>query len=64
VSTYKVIGKWRYREYTPGEIFIANLESDVEARAVKAGAIEVLERADTKLDPKWATPPRAWTATA
>jgi len=61
---YRVIGKWAYREHQPGETFVADLEPDVEARAVKVGAIEVLARTVTRLDPTKATPPRGWTVAA
>jgi len=60
MSRYLVTGNWRYREHHPGEEFIANLDEDVEERAVRVGAIKVLERTDTKLDPERATPPKDW----
>jgi hypothetical protein len=60
VSLYLVTGRLRYREHSPGETFIADLDRDVEERAVKVGAIRVVERAVTRLDPDRATPPRDW----
>jgi|DewCreStandDraft_4_1066084.scaffolds.fasta_scaffold46081_5 hypothetical protein len=57
---YRVRPTWpfRYREYEPGEEFVADLEPDVEERAVRKGALEVLDDARDPLDPASATPPK------
>lgn len=60
MSRYRVRPTWpfRYREYEPGEEFVANLDPDVEERAVRKGALEVLDATRERLDPARAKPPR------
>lgn len=60
MSRYRVRPEWpyRYRGYAPGEEFIANLEPDVEQRALRKGAIEILDDTREKLDPERVRPPR------
>ena len=60
MSVYRVTGKLRYREHKPGELFVAELDKDVEERALRVGAIEVVERTSVHLDIRRAKPPRGW----
>lgn len=63
MSIYRVTGRHRYRDHSPGEVFEATLEPDAEERAVKIGAITLIERSDPQLQPgSWRLPP-GWTAT-
>ena len=50
MSRYLVTGPYPYREHKPGETFEANLDPDVEERAVRKGAIRVLESSRVQLD--------------
>lgn len=63
MSVYRVLdtSPWAYREHAPGEVFEAVLEPDSEARAVRHGVLEVLERRDTGLQPGSFTLPAGWT---
>lgn len=60
MSRYLINPDWphAYREHKPGEEFEANLEPDVEARAVARGCLIVLDDTRVKLDPAKATAPR------
>lgn len=57
VALYVVTGKLRYREHNPGDPFIAELDPEVEARALAAGAIRVIDRTPTRIEPgSWTLP--------
>lgn len=57
MAVYEVTGKLRYREHNPGDTFIADLAADVEARAVALGAIRVIDRTPTRIEPgSWKLP--------
>lgn len=60
MSRYRVRPEWpfRYREHEPGEEFVANLDPDVELRAVSKGALEVLEARREAVDPRAVRLPR------
>lgn len=60
MSFYRVTGRQRYRGYSPGEIFVGELEPQIEARAVARGSIEVVEAGPVSLDATRATLPRGW----
>ncbi len=63
MSVYKVKGPLRYREHRPGETFIAELPPDVETRAVKAGAIEIVHRGPLTVNLAGCRPPQGWQRT-
>ena len=60
MSEYLVTGQLRYREHEPGERFIADLDRDEEARAVRHGAIKVISRAPLTVNLANTRPPRGW----
>ena len=61
MTIYRVTGQTAYRERKPGETFEASLAPDVEARALKRGAIEIIERSTPRIQPgKWKLPD-GWT---
>lgn len=64
MTVYLVTGPRKYREHPPGEQFIADLDPDVEERAVRIGAIKVVARTSVQLDPERARPPANWEAVA
>jgi hypothetical protein len=49
MSLYEVTGRTSYRDHRPGAIFEASLDEQTEARAVRRGAIAVIERSQPKL---------------
>lgn len=53
---YLVTGRFKYRGHAPGEEFEANLDPDVEERAVRKGTIRVLDRKRTRLEPERVSP--------
>lgn len=58
MSVYRVLRR-RYRDHNRGELFETDLDPAVEARAVRANAIEVVERKQTGLrDGTWTVPDR------
>jgi hypothetical protein len=60
VSIYRVTGPRGYRGHPPGTTFEALLDPDVEARAIRHGAIELLEDSTPALQPGSYTPPSGW----
>ena len=60
MSLYRVTGRRPYRGYSPGEVFVGELEPAIEARAVARKAIEVVESGPITLDPQRATLPLGW----
>jgi hypothetical protein len=60
---YRVLSRWRYRRHDLGEVFEADLEPDVETRAIELGVIELLERKTTSIAETEFTPPRDWALT-
>lgn len=58
MSRYLVTSSYPYREHAPGEEFEANLDPDVEERAVRKGAIVVLEDKRVRLEPEQVRDPR------
>jgi hypothetical protein len=60
VTVYLVTGRNRYREHAPGERFEAYLEPAVEKRALRVGAIQIIERSTPGLQPGSFTLPRDW----
>ena len=64
MTVYLVTGITSYREHKPGETFEASLPPDVEARALRRGAIEILERSTPRIQPgRWRLPD-GWTTEA
>ena len=63
MSIYRVLSRWRYREHELGEIFEANLEPDVERRAIELRVIELVERKETSIADTEFSPPRDWALT-
>lgn len=61
MTLYLVTGTTSYREHEPGQTFEASLPPDVEARALKRGAIEILERSTPRIQPSRWRPPDGWT---
>lgn len=61
MSIYRVSGPLNYREHSPGELFEATLAPDVEARALKHGAIEIIERSTPRIRPGSWVLPDGWT---
>lgn len=58
MTVYQVTGRTRYREHDPGSLFETELDPDVEARAITVGAIRVVERSVTGLQPgSWTLSP-------
>lgn len=57
---YRVRDEWplAYRGHCAGEEFSANLEPDVELRAIEIGAIEILDSTRESIDGLNVTPPR------
>lgn len=51
MSLYRVIGTRRYLEHPPGATFEASLPPAQVARAVEAGAIQVLKDSPVTLQP-------------
>lgn len=47
-----------YRGHAPGEQFVANLEPDVEKRALALGAIEIVASQRESIESLTCTPPR------
>jgi len=63
VSVYLVTGPRAYRGYQPGETFEALLPPQVEERAIRFGAVEIVERSVPGIRPgSWALP-RGWPTT-
>jgi hypothetical protein len=62
VTVYRVIGGHAYREHAPTETFEAVLPTDVEARAIGYGAIEIVERSTPRIQPGSYRLPDGWTA--
>ena len=60
MTIYLVTGPRRYRDHDPGDRFEADLERDVEDRAVRVGAIRVLSRQRTTITPGSFRPPAGW----
>lgn len=60
MSVYLVTGSRAYREHKPGETFEADLAADVEARAVALGAITLLHRSRTRIQPDTWSLPVGW----
>lgn len=60
MSVYRVTGGNSYRGYLPGEVFIGELEPEIEARAVKRGSIEIVEAGPVSLDATRVTFPAGW----
>jgi hypothetical protein len=57
LSVYRVTGPLRYREHSPGDVFEAVLEPDVEKRAVALGAIRVIDSTPPRIKPgSWTLP--------
>lgn len=51
MSTYEVTGRLAYRQHAPGERFEATLDAETEARAVKRGAVRVIDPSPVRLQP-------------
>ncbi len=60
MSLYRVSGSQRYRGYSQGDIFVGELEPQIEARAVQRGSIEIVETGPVSLDATRAVLPRGW----
>lgn len=62
MSRYLVTAPHPYREHKPGDTFEAELDLDVEQRAIRLGAIRLLERCTTGLRPGSWQLPHGWIA--
>jgi len=60
---YRVIGERRNRGHEPGTEFSARLNAMAEARAVRRGDIELVDRIEPMLRPGSYTLPDGWEAT-
>ena len=60
MTVYLVRGPLRYRDHDVGEQFEAQLEPDAEARALRHGTIEVIDRKRTGLRPGSYRLPDGW----
>lgn len=60
MSKYRVTGTRAYREQQPGSTFEATLDPDAEARALRRGDIELIERSQTGLRPGSYRLPDRW----
>jgi hypothetical protein len=61
-GVYRVIGHRAYRGHEPGTQFTARLERNTEARAIRRGDIQLLERVTPALLPGSFTFPQGWLA--
>lgn len=60
MTVYRVAGQHAYREHIPGAVFEATLDEDAEARAIRRGDIEILERSVTTIQPGSFRLPDGW----
>lgn len=57
MTVYLVTAKYGYREHPVGALFEATLAPDVEARALKYGAVRIVERSVPRIRPdRWRLP--------
>ncbi len=57
---YKVVGRTEYRGHKPGETFVARLDMNAAARAIKRGSIALVDQVDPSLDPGRLVLPKGW----
>lgn len=62
MSVYLVVGRG-YRGHSRGERFEATLDSETEQRAIRAGAIELVERRSIAIQAGAFKPPAGWHTT-
>lgn len=58
-GVWRVCGRLGYRGHDPGEEFEASLDDGAAARAVRRGAIELLEAFEPKLPDEYGLP-KGW----
>jgi hypothetical protein len=57
MSLYAVTGPTSYRDHRPGQTFEASLDQQTEERAIRRGAITLLERSRPQLtEGSWSLP--------
>lgn len=57
---YRVIGSREYRGHAPGSVFDAVLPASIEARAVRRGSVELVERVTPTLEQGSYELPSGW----
>ena len=57
---YQVVGRREYRGHKPGETFVARLDMNAAARAIKRGDIALLEHVNHSLDSGRLVLPKGW----
>lgn len=60
MTVYQVIGNRMFRQYQPGDLFEAQLPQGMEQRALRRGAIQVVERSTPSIQPERFTAPAGW----
>jgi hypothetical protein len=61
-GVYLVTGQRAYRGHQPGVSFTARLDRNAEARAIRRGDLQLLDRVTPALEPGTYTFPHGWLA--